>query len=527
MENFKSFGLPTALLQSLDELQFNTPTPIQAQVIPIALEGKDILGTAQTGTGKTGAFGIPLATHLLNNPNSTALVMAPTRELAVQVMKMLDLLLGGRKSTVKSALLIGGESIYKQLQQVQRKPRLIVGTPGRINDHLLRNSIHFKNADFLVLDETDRMLDMGFVPQIDAIIRTMPQKRQTLLFSATLPKNIVSIADRYMKDPVRIAVGAPSNVAANIQQDIVYISETEKHTQLTSELDKREGSIIVFVKTKMGAERIAKKLRQEEHSADAIHGNLNHRQRERAISAFRSSKYRIMVATDVAARGLDIDHVKHVINYDLPQCAEDYIHRIGRTARAGASGSALCFVTPSDKGKWNAIHRLMNPDAKHEPGERRERRSSGYKGGNGGGFKARSSNRGPESDSPFGDKPWGGRPSRGKFSGDRDNGERSFSDRPARARPVGDSPFGDKPFGGRPPRGKPAGDRPFGGDKPFGDRPAKARFAEGKSFGDRSPSDRPSRGKPAGERSFGKPFNGNRSSTTRPSQGNNRGGSSR
>ena len=365
MQDFISFGLPQQLMSSLQQLEFKTPTPIQAQVIPQALEGKDILGSAQTGTGKTAAFGIPLIVKLTLNAHGSALVMTPTRELAVQVITMLESLLGN-KSNIRTALLIGGEPISKQLQQLRGKPRLVVGTPGRINDHLLRGSLKLNDASFLVLDEADRMLDMGFAPQIDKIIKYMPQERQTLLFSATLPRNVITMSEKYLHHPVRIALGVTTKPALNLKQEILYVSEEDKHNQLTIQLDKREGSVIIFVKTKFGAERMAKRLRQEKQSADAIHGNLSHNKRMLVIGAFRDCRYRIMVATDVAARGLDIAHVKHVINYDLPQCPEDYIHRIGRTARAGAEGSALCLVTNSDKGKWHAISRMINSDGNSE-----------------------------------------------------------------------------------------------------------------------------------------------------------------
>ena len=360
MNSFKEMGLPEALTHTLQHMQFNTPTPIQAEAIPLALQGQDILGSAQTGTGKTGAFGIPLVAKLLSSPRGSALVMTPTRELATQVMTQLQAMLG-KKSKIKTALLIGGDSIPKQLTQLRNRPRVIVGTPGRINDHLKRGSLLLQDTDFLVLDETDRMLDMGFTIQIENVLKYMTAKRQTLLFSATLPKNIVRISDKYLTNPARVGVSATPSPAANIRQDTLKVSAEDKYPHLLTQLDERDGSVIVFVKTKYGTEKMAKRLSKEGHSAEAIHGNLRQTKRDRVIAAFRNKKYRILVATDVAARGLDIPHIEHVINYDLPQCAEDYIHRIGRTARAGAEGAALNLVTPADKSKWHAIERLLNP----------------------------------------------------------------------------------------------------------------------------------------------------------------------
>ncbi len=362
MTTFTEMDLPQALTHTLQNINFHKPTPIQEKAIPLALQGQDILGSAQTGTGKTGAFGIPLVARLLSNPESSALVMTPTRELAAQVMVQIQAMMS-TKTKIKTALLIGGESMPKQLSQLRNKPRLVVGTPGRINDHLNRGSLVLKNTDFLVLDETDRMLDMGFTIQIESVMEYMAPKRQTLLFSATLPKNIVRIAAKYLNDPVRVSVSPPSAPAANIKQDTLKVREEEKFPSLLSQLEEREGSVIVFIKTKYATEKMAKRLSKEGHDANAIHGDLRQHKRDRVIADFRKKKYRILVATDIAARGLDIPHIEHVINYDLPQCPEDYIHRIGRTARAGAEGAALNFVTPSDNGKWNAIDRLLNPNA--------------------------------------------------------------------------------------------------------------------------------------------------------------------
>jgi superfamily II DNA/RNA helicase len=378
MNTFRDMRLPEALMHTLEQMQFINPTPIQKQAIPLALDGKDILGSAKTGTGKTAAFGIPLIAKLMNQPTGVALVMTPTRELASQVMVHLQSMLGG-KSRIKTALLIGGESMPRQLMQLRNQPRVIVGTPGRINDHLERGTLNLKEADFLVLDETDRMLDMGFSVQIEKIIQFMAPIRQTLLFSATLPKNIVRIADQYLKQPVRVSVSPTSLPAENIHQTVIKVNESEKYPKLLSQLNERKGSVIMFVKTKYSSEKMAKRLSQEGYSVDAIHGDLRQHQRDRVMKAFREKKYRILVATDVAARGLDIPHIEHVINYDLPQCAEDYIHRIGRTARAGAEGEALNLVTPADSNKWHAIDRLLNPGAKRPMIKKSDEKSTRFK----------------------------------------------------------------------------------------------------------------------------------------------------
>ncbi len=367
MENFNQLGLPQPLLRALEKMEFSTPTPIQALSIPVALQGRDILGSAQTGTGKTAAFAIPMIAKLLNEQKGMALIMTPTRELAVQVHATVKLLLSGAPQ-LKTALLIGGQSMFNQKTQLRARPRIIIGTPGRINDHLEQNSVNLSFVNFLVLDETDRMLDMGFGPQIDRVVRRIPRERQTLLFSATLPPDIVKAAQQYMRQPERIAVGSTTQPLEAIKQEQIKLQPGDKYPTLMKQLAERQGSIIVFVRTKYGADKMAKKISRDGHSAIAIHGNLNQNQRTRALQAFRDEKCRVMVATDIAARGLDVPHVAHVINYDLPRVAEEYIHRIGRTARNGATGSAVAFVTPEDHKLWVAIQRLLDPDFRPAPG---------------------------------------------------------------------------------------------------------------------------------------------------------------
>tara|TARA_Y100000992_G_scaffold301410_1_gene272235 strand:+ start:1189 stop:2583 length:1395 start_codon:yes stop_codon:yes gene_type:complete len=361
MIDFNELPIENKLKNSIKFADFKTPTPIQSKSIPISLTGKDILGTAQTGTGKTLAFTIPMINKLILDKNATALIICPTRELASQVMQTV-LKLNVREIGIGNALLIGGESMQKQLKKLKKRARIIVGTPGRINDHLKRQSLDLSKVSYLVLDETDRMLDMGFTPQIELILKFVPKKHQTLLFSATLPDNILKISKKYLNNPERIAVGSLSTPIEKIKQETFQITQDKKYHELINQLIERNGSILVFVKTKHGADKIVKRLKFDGHSADAIHGNLRQSKRDRVINGFRNGKSRILIATDVAARGLDIPLIQHVINYDLPQVPEDYIHRIGRTGRAGKEGSALTFITPNDRSMWNSINKLINPN---------------------------------------------------------------------------------------------------------------------------------------------------------------------
>ena len=380
--DFNELPIENKLKNSIKFADFKTPTPIQSKSIPISLTGKDILGTAQTGTGKTLAFTIPMINKLILDKNAMALIICPTRELASQVMQTV-LKLNIREIGIGNALLIGGEGMQKQLKKLKKRARIIVGTPGRINDHLKRQSLNLSKVSYLVLDETDRMLDMGFTPQIELILKYIPKQHQTLLFSATLPNNILRISEKYLNNPERVAVGSLSTPIEKIKQETFQISQDKKYNELINQLVERSGSILVFVKTKHGADKIVKRLKYDGHSADAIHGNLRQSKRERVINNFRNGKSRILIATDVAARGLDIPLIQHVINYDLPQVPEDYIHRIGRTGRAGKEGSALTFLTPSDRSMWNSISRLIDPNFKISR-EGQSRNSKGKKR-----FKAR------------------------------------------------------------------------------------------------------------------------------------------
>ena len=372
---FEDLGLCKEILLSINSIGYKKPTEIQKKAIPQILMGRDVLGCAQTGTGKTAAFGIPIVNFLLKTKKVTALIITPTRELASQVMQTMNNLVG--RGNIRTALLIGGDSMQKQLKQMRRNPRLIVGTPGRINDHLKRKTLNLRNTSFLVLDEVDRMLDMGFTPQINQVLETVPRKHQTLLFSATLPGNILRLAETYLSNPERISAGSTSMPIEKIKQQVLKVKSGDKYNQLIKEIYVRQGSILIFVKTRRNAEKMVKRLKYDDHDADAIHGNLRQNKRDRVIKAFRNNHFRILVGTDVASRGLDIPAIKHVINFDLPQVPEDFIHRIGRTARAGSEGSALSFVGDEDRGKWKAIQRLIDPNFKAEGGERRGRKKRG------------------------------------------------------------------------------------------------------------------------------------------------------
>lgn len=338
---------------------YEIPTPVQSKAIPLVLEGKDLLATAQTGTGKTAAFALPLLKRMLAGSKRPALIVAPTRELAEQIGNVIGQL---TKHTpqLKTTVIIGGASHHHQIRGLRAKPMFVVGTPGRLLDQI--GSGHLRLADFgvLVIDEADRLLDMGFEPQMNELVANLPADRQSLLFSATLPPEIVRLANSYLRSPERVAIGAVSKPVERIRQSVIHVGTKEKDTTLLREIDKVSGSIIIFMKTKYKTERLAKFLSQAGLAVARIHGDRSQRQRSGAIADFREGRARILVATDIAARGLDIPHIQHVVNYDLPMCPEDYIHRIGRTARAGAEGHSLSFVTPEEKQLWARIHKLVH-----------------------------------------------------------------------------------------------------------------------------------------------------------------------
>ncbi len=346
-------SLTPDLQAALRRLNITVPTQVQQSALPPALKGRDVLVTAQTGTGKTFAFLLPLITLLRTRSDSAALVLSPTRELAQQTQAALESLLSPEE--LLSVLIIGGDNIHKQYALLRRKPRVIIGTPGRIIDHIGRKSIVLKNTAFLVLDEADRMLDMGFIPDVRKIYAALPAPRQTLLFSATLPKEIEQLAGGLLVDPVRVQIGSVTRPVDLVVQQIIRLDTRERLGQLLTELEGRRGQILVFVKSKHLADKLAKQLKQYGVKANALHGDLRQNRRRQVMEFFREGSVPVLVATDVAARGLDVDGMSCVINYDLPQCAEDYIHRIGRTGRAGSVGTALSFVLEEDDSKWKEI----------------------------------------------------------------------------------------------------------------------------------------------------------------------------
>ena len=353
---FNGLGIADNIMQSLVRCKFTTPTPIQHKCIPIGIEGKDLIGIAQTGTGKTLAFGIPMIQRLARY-KGLGLVLLPTRELAIQVEEALQKI--GNHIGLKTAVLIGGEPIIKQKRALSRNPHILVATPGRLIDHMEQGTVRLNLVKILILDEADRMLDMGFAPQINQILKKLPQERQTMLFSATMPADIVKIATHHMKLPVRVEVAPPGTAAEDVEQEIMIVARESKKTLLETLLKKYLGTILLFSRTKHGAKKICISLRNAGHNAAEIHSNRSLAQRRNALEGFKSGKYRILVATDIAARGIDVQDIEVVINYDLPDQLEDYVHRIGRTGRAGKKGRAISFVTPQEQRDIPKLERLI------------------------------------------------------------------------------------------------------------------------------------------------------------------------
>ena len=395
-------GLTPRLIANLEKLGITEPTPIQKKAIPYAMDGRDVLGLAQTGTGKTAAFGLPLLTSLLRQegrpaPKTTrGLILAPTRELARQIVDSLKVFAEG--TSVRIGLVVGGASINAQINRMQKGTDLLVATPGRLIDLLDRKAVRLDQTGFLVLDEADQMLDLGFVHALRRIAPLLPANRQTMLFSATMPNQMNELAATYLTDPVRVETAPPGKPADKVTQAVQFVAQAEKTGLLIEHLDQhRDDLALVFARTKRGAERLMKALNNAGFSAGSVHGNKSQGQRDRALREFRDGTLRVLVATDVAARGLDIPGVRYVYNYDLPNVAENYVHRIGRTARAGRDGQAIAFCSPDEMSELRAIQKTMKrdipvtggrpwsvdkPKETQKPTNRRRRRPQRRSGGN-------------------------------------------------------------------------------------------------------------------------------------------------
>ena len=361
--SFDTLGLKAELLRAVSEQGYTVPTPVQAKAIPVVLEGRDVMASAQTGTGKTAAFTLPLLDRLssagaTNGRKVRALVLVPTRELAAQVQENLQSY--GRHMALRSAVIFGGVNINPQISKLQRGVDVLIATPGRLMDHMQRRTVDLSALEVLIMDEADRMLDMGFLPAIEKIVKAVPQNRQTLLFSATFSGEITALAQRFLRDPVRIETAVANSTVDAIAQQAVLVDQGRKRELLSWLIGDRDWrQVLVFTRTKHGANRLAQQLEQDGLPAAAIHGNKSQGARTKALADFKQHKVRVLVATDIAARGLDIDQLPHVVNYDIPNVPEDYVHRIGRTGRAGREGLAMSLVSGGEHGLFQDIRKLV------------------------------------------------------------------------------------------------------------------------------------------------------------------------
>lgn len=420
-------GLPAKLVARLADMGITDPTPIQKQAIPHALNGRDVMGLAQTGTGKTAAFGLPLVTRMLEfgkKPERYAvrgLVLAPTRELAGQISQNLRAMC--ENTPLKVGMVVGGQSINAQIKRLERGTDLLVATPGRLIDLMDRRALSLETCSFLVLDEADQMLDLGFIHALRKIAAMLPKERQTMLFSATMSKQMNEIAQSYLDRPIRVEVTPPGKAADKVTQEVHFIAKAEKTNLLIELLNKhKDERALVFGRTKHGSEKLMKLLEKRGFATASIHGNKSQGQRDRAITAFKAGEIKVLVATDVAARGLDIPDVKHVYNFDLPNVPDNYVHRIGRTARAGKDGAAIAFCAPDEMGEFKAIQKTMGisiPVASGRPWEPSEEEGKPKRGGGGGRGGPRRQGGGGAAAKPGGGQRRRRRPSRGKGGGQK------------------------------------------------------------------------------------------------------------
>ena len=357
--SFHDIGVSEALVQDLAMAGLCSPTPIQTKAIPPALAGRDVIGCAQTGTGKTAAFVIPIIERLAGLPKGEpqALILAPTRELALQILTTIDTL--GRRRGISATVIVGGADMQAQVRGLRQRPDILVATPGRLLDHMWNGTVNLLPIKILVLDEADRMLDMGFAPQINQILTALPEERQTLLFSATLPSDLTQFMQASGSEPVRVLVTPSATTADGVTQALHYTTHTRKPDLLLSLLKEEKQTVLVFTRTKHRADHVGRVLSRAGHRVGVLHGDRSFSQRRSALEGFKRGVFRVLVATDIAARGIDVANIGHVINFDLPHCPEDYVHRIGRTARMKTTGRATSFVTPEDPQQLRDIERLL------------------------------------------------------------------------------------------------------------------------------------------------------------------------
>jgi len=354
--SFYGLGIAPRILDILEKIKFKVPTPIQFQAIPLAIAGKDVVGIAQTGTGKTHSFAIPMV-QCLAGKKGTGFVLAPTRELAIQIDEAFQDIVPS--FGMEAVCLIGGAPMQPQVQALKRSPRIIIATPGRLIDHMSNWNVIPEEVEMLVLDEADRMLDMGFLPQIELILEHVPKEAQTMLFSATMPKEIVRIAAKYMRLPISVEIAPSGTTADNVTQELYIVKKSAKMQLLREVLNKYHGPVLMFSRTKHNATRVSRELRKMKYRATEIHSNRSLDQRREALEGFKSGKYKILVATDIASRGIDVTGIELVINYDIPDDSSNYVHRIGRTGRAGHKGHAITFAMPDQKRDVEDIEKLI------------------------------------------------------------------------------------------------------------------------------------------------------------------------
>ncbi len=486
MSNFSTLNVPQSLIDKLTAMGYTAPTEIQEKAIPAILEGKDILASSKTGSGKTGAFVIPLITKILENPENYALILVPTRELALQINTVIQSMRG--REQINTACVFGGASMDTQIFALKKNPKIVVATPGRLQDHMKRRTIDISHFGILILDEFDRMLDMGFREDIANIVSRLPKERQTLMFSATKRGSVINQAKSYLKNFVEINIETPKETHSNIEQKFIELREEEKYPTVLKEITAIEGTVLIFVNMKRVADDLESWLRSDGIEARAIHGDLRQRQRENITKQFREEKFKVMIATDVMARGIDIAHIRVVINYDTPRAFEDYTHRIGRTGRGGANGTAITLVTRADKTFHNNILRQIDSDtAEPSFGGRSGGGRGGNSGGRGGFGGGQRGVHGGSTGRSFGDR---------KFAEPAHHGEgqrRPYGDRTERApRDFGNSDRPQRDFGDRPQRTFDGERKPYAGgnsDRPqrdFGDRPQRS-FDRPQRDGERKP----------------------------------------